>query len=552
MMRFRLSTLLLLNTSAALAVTIAACSGTDQPGNTGGGTSVGATGGTAPGTGGTTGGTGATSGTGTGGTGSPAGGTTGVTGGAGGTGGTGGSLPGTGGFGGAVTGGSAGMGLGASGGMTGGGAGLGAGGGAGTGVGTGGTGAGSCTVTPTATKSTAIASVFNVAFTTDLASPTEAHIDFGPDTNYGFTAPVDMADPATPLLGMKPGKDYHYRVTVTNGTATCMSADQTITTGPLSNGLPKATITTPNPTALAGGFLVGEWYAGKQLAFILDKDGDIVWWFDPKIGDLTRARMSYDGKSMWIAHGNVPCMQSHMVHVSMDGMTVEDKTASFPQMNHDFTILPDGTMYFIAYSSCSANTCDDIMQYTPSDGMTKKIMNIGMPFSDTSRGCHANAIEYSKEDDTLVVSELDHNGYVKIKRTGEVVWVLGGGGDNKFTGDGATWTKEHNLEMLGANHLLMFNNGSGSGGSKAIELQLDTTAWTATKLWEYQDSSLNNAIMGDVQRLPNGNTLVTYSTLGVIHEVDANKMLLQTISWGAGGAIGYVVKRPTLYGPPPK
>ena len=61
-----------------------------------------------------------------------------------------------------------------------------------------------------------------------------------------------------------------------------------------------------------------------------------------------------------------------------------------------------------------------------------------------------------------------------------------------------------------------------------------------------------NAIMGDVQRLWNENTLVTYSTQGVIHEVDKNKMLLQSLSWGTGGALGYVVKRQSLYGPSPK
>src|SRR6266511_454024 len=133
--------------------------------------------------------------------------------------------------------------------------------------------------------------------------------------------------------------------------------------------------------------------------------------------------------------------------------------------------------------------------------------------------CHANANEYSAEDDTLVVSELDHNAYLKIKRSGEKVWVLGGAGDNDFTGAGATWQVEHNLHVLAENRILFFNNGSGSG-SKAIELELDLGAMTATNVWEYSAMpSIANAIMGDVQRLWNENTLVTYSTQGVIHEV---------------------------------
>src|SRR5690606_5830254 len=142
------------------------------------------------------------------------------------------------------------------------------------------------------------------------------------------------------------------------------------------------------------------WYAGRQLAFILDKDSEIVWWFDPKIGDLTRARMSYDGKYMWIAHGNVPSGQAHMVRVKMDGTDAQDMSSSFTGLNHDFTILPDETLYFIAYGNGGQGGCDDIKKYDPASGMTTTVMNIGSAFSGGA--CHPNAIEYSSEDDTLV------------------------------------------------------------------------------------------------------------------------------------------------------
>jgi hypothetical protein len=548
MIRPRLSTILLFNTGVALAA-VACGQGKPDTLGTGGGAAVGsgASGGATSGSAGK-GGSGAT------------GGSTGGTGGS--TGGTGGSTGGTGGsFGGRanVTGGSAGVGAGGK--AVGGSGGIGAGGnpvGGSAGMGTGATGSGNCTITSMATQSAAISTVFNVAFTTDLPGVDSAHIDFGIDTTYGLTAPVDLKDATTPLLGMKPMKTYHYRVVVGAGATTCSGADQTVTTGPLANGMPKPMITTNNAMTLTGGFLLSEWYAGQQMVFILDKDNDFVWWFDPKtvnmqFGDLTRARMSTDGKSMWIGHGNVPNMTGRMLKVAMDGSNPQDLSSSFTNMNHDFTIVNDAMgdwIYFIAYGASGA-ACDDIREYSPT-GMVRTVMNIGAAF--TSGMCHANAIEYSKEDDTLVISELDHDAYVKIKRTtGEKVWVLGGGTNNNFTGDAATWDNEHNCEVLGANHLLMFNNGSGTAGSNAIEIMLDPNAMTATKMWEYTASPvINNVIMGDVQRLPNGNTLITYSTQGIIHEVDANKNLLQSLSWGTGGALGYAIKRPTLYGPSPK
>ena len=60
-------------------------------------------------------------------------------------------------------------------------------------------------------------------------------------------------------------------------------------------------------------------------------------------------------------------------------------------------------------------------------------------------------------------------------------------------------------------------------------------------------------VMGDVQRMPNGNTIVGYSTRGVIArgQLDGDPCCS---SWtlGAGDQFGYIEKRATLYGPPPQ
>jgi hypothetical protein len=51
-----------------------------------------------------------------------------------------------------------------------------------------------------------------------------------------------------------------------------------------------------------------------------------------------------------------------------------------------------------------------------------------------------------------------------------------------------------------------------------------------------------------VQRLPNGNTLITSSNGGVIQEVDSSWNTVQSIK----GTFGYADWRETLYGPPPR
>ena len=48
--------------------------------------------------------------------------------------------------------------------------------------------------------------------------------------------------------------------------------------------------------------------------------------------------------------------------------------------------------------------------------------------------------------------------------------------------------------------------------------------------------------------MPNGNTLVTYSNAGVLHEVNAAGDLVQATTTTP---VGYTTRRHTLYGPPP-
>ena len=421
-----------------------------------------------------------------------------------------------------------------------------------------------CTISATSSTSTTIGSVGIVTFTSSLTSIDGAHIDFGLDTNYGMTAPVELTatNYRTLLLGMKAAHTYHFRVVAQSGSTQCTSSDYTITTGAAPNAIKKPTITSNNKNATYGGFLVMEGYRANtpdDYAFILDADGDIVWWYHPTgFSDLTATRMSYDGKYMWIAHGNVPSGTAHVGRVTMDGATFDDYSTQFKNQNHDLTVLPnDAAVIFIAYNSSAG--CDDIIERAP-DGTLHTIINSGKAFGNAT-ACHCNAIQYSSSDNTVVVSDDDHSGYFKVDRQGSIKWVLNGGTSNSFdkSGGGATgWTGNHNLHILGADHILFFNNGTASTMSTgqpsvARELQLNLTSMTTSQIWSYTaNPTISNAVMGDVQRLDNGNTIIAYSTQGVIHEVDAGGALLQQLSWGLQGAFGYITKRKTLYGPPPK
>jgi hypothetical protein len=443
---------------------------------------------------------------------------------------------------------------------------MGAGGSAGAGP------SGNCTVTvSSSTTSAKISTVGIVTFTTTASAPTEAHIDFGLDANYGMTAPVDLNATSyrTLLLGMKASKTYHYRISVTGKEGTCTSADTTLATGALPNGkLPQLTVMTKNASALYGGFIVtGQFIMGGSSgapAFILDKDGEFVWWYTVPNGDVTGVTMSYDGKYLWTNGVNVPQGTTHVHRISMDGMTDEDLSSQFTGLSHQLSVLPDETVAFYAYGS---NGCDDIKLRSPS-GTVTTVVNAKSAHGG-SGGCHVNGIYYDKNDDSLIFSDLDNNCLTKITKAGQTVWVLNGGVGgiaSTFSNGALLWKGgEHGLHILASDDILLFNNnstvnfgggswGSAAGdgsGSIALELKLDTAAKTAMTVWSYKASpGIDNQVLGDVQRLPNGNTVVDYATKGAIHEVDAKGSLLQTIT--TANSFGYIQKRATLYGPPPR
>jgi hypothetical protein len=417
-------------------------------------------------------------------------------------------------------------------------------------------GSGDCTFTVNSSTSSKIPTVGIVEWSVDMSSLSSAHIEFGLDTGYGLTAPVDLAEPnyRTLLLGMKGSRTYHFRVVASGSSGDCASGDYTLETGALSNQLRAVDVTTHNASALAGGYIItSEWQNGP--AYILDADGDYVWWYDTSTSDpsLTRARMSYDGKYMWMATNNNEGGRGELTQVTMDGL--QEQRLSPIDHTHDLAVLPDGSLVLPEYSPMmGGGECGGVWEYSPS-GSVRELINISSAHGQTS--CHMNSIHYFEGDDSITVSDIfggmsgGQGCYVKLTRQGQVVWVLGGPASD-FSGNGATWDgANHGHHVLASDRLIIFNNGSMGAGSTAIEIQLNLSSWTATRVWEYSSGNSSN-VLGDVQRLDNGNTLVTYSDSGVIHEVDANGSLLQEISWQLGGALGYVMQRQSLYGPPPK
>jgi hypothetical protein len=439
--------------------------------------------------------------------------------------------------------------------------GAGTGGSAGTGstTGTGGATGSSCAdvnFTINSSLSSAISTVGVVDWSVNTTAES-GYIDFGRTAgDWEYRAPVNSVSQGgnqTLLLGMKGNTTYSYQVSIQRGTETCSSEVQTIQTGPTRNGLPQVTMNTPNPGGVNEGFTItcifgfggmpGMPSTEGSWTFIIDKDGDHVWWHQPSgINDCSRARMSYDGQYMWMGNVNVMGGQGALVRVGMDGNG--EQSYSLPDRHHDFVVMPDDRLVLIDHKASNGQGGDIISMWDPNTNQSQQIFDVAQanPNGQQQTNSHANAINWWPDRNLFTVSALYWDSITAFSDSGNVEWILGGS-NSTFTG--ASWSHQHN-HALTANSVLLFNNGTG-GSSRALEFELNGT--TATQIFEYATS--NNAssqTLGDAKRLPNGNSLITFSNAGVINEVDPSGQLVQEITVDQ---IGYTVRRSTLYGPPP-
>lgn len=359
---------------------------------------------------------------------------------------------------------------------------------------------------------------------------------------------------------MKQDTEYTFRIKVASGGTAYQSPDQTITSGFLPNGLPTISVTDADTSKLYGGFTVtcngvGTGMPGQPMtsqggdayAFIFDQDGEYVWALpinDSPVGECTRARFSWNGEHLWIGNFNNVNTKGALRRVALDGENETDY--SFPGRHHDFTVLPENKVLFHEQEDGGGtigNEGADIVKILdPATGDVTELYDERTDFSDIADdpGCHTNYLTYIPEIPAFSIS-MRHSDTIALLSYPDAV-LLGtfNGIHDEFD---VEWDAQHGHQFVG-NRLLVFNNADSESQSHMLEYEFDLDAKTATQLPRYSGNEKSGAF-GDVQRLPNGNTFVTYSNSGVIHEIDADRSLVREVKLGP---VGYSRHRKSLYG----
>lgn len=431
------------------------------------------------------------------------------------------------------------------------------------------------------------------SYTISPPSPASVSIQFGPDATYGFTtSSQEVSTSNTPVsiqvAGMKASSTYHMRAHITYDDGTTQDdADQTFTTGAIPAGIvPSFTVSTttgltPQPGVELVDVLPG---ATNGEPLVTDLAGNVIWYYafpDYQQSDLLYPiKLLPNGHMMFlialpsqlpITTPTAPGALNAIREIDLAGNTIRqlnmsDLNASMAAagfnitlqlFTHDFTALPNGHILVLANT---LKTFNDLPGYPGATNVLGDVVvdldpnfkpvwvwnefdhfdvnRHPMNFPDWT---HSNAVVYSPDDGSFLVSMRHQNWVVKVDYrngagSGAVLWKLGQGGDFKLQGgvDPTDWFyAQHDPTFVSKNTtgsftLALMDNGddrmfppsvtcNGSGVppcqyTTIPVMQVDENAKTASLVF-HDSVDFYSSFAGSTRVLPNTN--VEYNLAGV-------------------------------------
>lgn len=332
---------------------------------------------------------------------------------------------------------------------------------------------------------------------------------------------------------------------------------QTARTGALPDGIP-AVVTEGE---LGADYVLLSWQefpAEGTGVYILDGDGQIVWYHLPEVG-IVPAAHDVGGALllMWTYHDVIE--NAAVEYVPLDG--ADPTVDPLPYAHHDVVAVPG-----LRYASIVGEVREidgeavvgDTLVEVAEDGSQRTVWSAFdvfpvVPHESWDAGSytaghdwtHANGLYYDPVDDAYLVSLFYLRSVAKIDRaTGATLWVLGGDDATIELLDDDGPRRQHAPEWRdGA--LTVFDNGYGDAlGSRLVTWAVDEAAGTATRTWEWRHpDALFTFVFGDVDLLPDGGHLSSWGNYGQVLRTDA----AGEVVWSAQVDAGHLVAQAELF-----
>jgi hypothetical protein len=456
---------------------------------------------------------------------------------------------------------------------------------------------------PAVSEAAVRASSFNVlsfVFEARVSDTAKVRVLYTVDGGSSDSTPdfnVSGASVAVPVLGLLPETTYRARLHAMAADGNFTESDPvTFRTGALPGTLSPLAVTESSGSqpgftmvALIQGILSGSGSsradAFRRIAgpMIVDHSGRIVWYREAFDGFITDWQKQPDGTYTACVNGadlgELGYQDNRYYQMDALGNVIRSYFAigQWPTDNHELRILPNGDAVLLSinyrtmdltpwHGKPSVTVFGNILErISPTGellfawnaldhldiGSTDPLILDGIADADELDFTHANSIDLTS-DGSYLISLRHLSQLLKLNQSGAIVWRLGGV-DRDFTFvddplDG--FSLQHGARELPNGNILLFDNGNGHHPpqSRAVEYRLDLNAWTATMVWQYiADPPVFGAFMGFAQRLPNGNTLITYGARALIREVTPGGQVVWELSAPGSDGIYRGFRIPSLY-----
>lgn len=281
--------------------------------------------------------------------------------------------------------------------------------------------------------------------------------------------------------------------------------------------------------------------AERHDASIVDGTGRLRWRWEGE-GEIARVRRDGDD-TLLLVIDDTRETTGEIRRETLDGRILERIEA--PDIHHDGLVLPDGRWAWLEHDERRARfdgrpgtpvATDRVMVAEPG-GEPERRLSLFEDYpiapwsacSHTRRGVkipgyhqwtHSNSLVLSPDGTTLWVIARNLDALLAFDaRTGQVLEQVGGRDATVPLPEGVALDHPHGSHMPDNARLLVFDNGLHQRRpSRAVELDLATSP--PTVVWDFAHPDGETiGYLGDVRRLPGGNTLVVWSSDAWMTEV---------------------------------
>ena len=293
---------------------------------------------------------------------------------------------------------------------------------------------------------------------------------------------------------------------------------------------------------------------GQDGCMILDNDGQPLWLRllqDEDMDVMDFKAQTYKGETVltWWEGRHTGYGQGEYVILDHSYREIKRVRAGngFEGDHHEFLITPEDTALITIYNKVPGDRIPvgDPVEGNVLDGIAQELdietgevlfewhslEHVGLDESYTKPYdyFHINSIEVYDRDHLLISSRTTSTVYKIDRKTGEVVWRLGGKKSDFEMGPGTRTALQHDARHHPDGTITIFDNGNVNlvEQSRGIAVEVDEDDMSASLIHEYtHPDELLSDTQGSVQVLPNGNVLVGWGSAPYFSEFSRDGKLL--------------------------